>query len=327
MPLRTVIVGSLAAGVAALGASAAAAAADPRGFRGALTITHEFHPGPRSADLTSSRTDGRFTGTYSLRGRRWQSRFAPPRSYLLTGTGREELALSREDVKQGPGGSARLFFAARAEGNVRFVRRPRGPRETSGLILRLRPRGRFTLELIALKGHGDGHPLVFGLTRDDEQDCVTVPGSRRGTQIYERGVYQTRELQRCPDEEPSDPINIGSTRQPRIWGANVWAPPEAGFWQPDICHGRVSSLPVLRICGRVRGNRMRGSRIVGGRNVVGGSPHGYPTPGICAFFPGGPQAADLPPPTDGLYEACSRMDLGADWNRRTVVRWNFRPTG
>jgi hypothetical protein len=329
VPFRASLVGCFAAAALAAGATnAPAAAADPAAFRGTLTVTHEFHPGPITPEFVqTSNVDGEFVGTYRLRGRRWRSRFAPPRSYLLTGRGQEELGLIREDVKQGEGGTARLTFGARANGAVRFVRRPNGPRETSGLILRLRPRGRFTLELIPLKGHGAGVPLEYGLNREDEQSCFSTPGTRRGRQLYTRGVFQTIELARCPDEEPSDPIRVGVPSNPTIWGANVWAPPEAGFWQPDICRGRVAALPTLRVCGRVRGSRMKGTSLVGGRNVVGGSRHGYPTNGICAFFPGGPNAADLPPPTDGLYDACSRMDLGTDWNRRTVVRWNLRPTG
>lgn len=327
MLLRAAIAGGLAAVLAATGAGVAAAA-DPAGFRGTLTIRHEFHPGPVTPEfLQSSRLEGDFLGTYRLRGRRWRSRFAPPRSYLLTGRGHEELGLSRDDVKQDGSGTSRLFFGARAEGNVRLLRRPKGPRETSGLILRLRPRGRFTLELVPLRGHGDGLPLDFGLNREDVQDCFVGPGTRRGVQTYRNGVFQIREVARCPDEEPAEPVTVGAPRQPTIWGANVWAPPESGFWQPNVCRGRVSNLPVLRVCGRVRDDGMRGAREVGGKNVVGGSPYGYPTPGICAFFPRGPRGAELPPPTDGLYEACSRMDLGADWNRRTVVRWSFRPVG
>ena len=317
----------VAALLVASAATAGSADAAPAGFRGTLAITHSFAAKPRAPGLQSSASGSGFRATYNLSGRRWRSRFAPPNSYLLTGRGHEELDLTRRDVMQGEGGTAQLDFVARASGNVRLVAKANDPREASGLVLRLLPRGRFTLELTPLRGLENGLPLEFRLNRDDSQGCVTTPGFRSGRQTYFRGVFAVHEIQNCPDEEPGQDVRIGRARRPTIWGANVWSPPEAGFWQPDICRGAVSALPVLRVCGRVRGGRMSGTSRVGGRNVIDGGRLGYPTRGICPLFPRGGPGAELPPPTDGLGEACTRMDLGADWQRRTVVRWKLRPAG
>jgi hypothetical protein len=320
--VRVVLAGCALAALVAAGPATAA----PAGFRGTLSIAHSFAVLPTTPGLQSEVTGPGLRATYHLSGRRSRSRFAPPNSYLMTGRGHEELDLRRRDLKQGEGGTADLTFVAQAAGEVRLLRRPDGPRETSGLVLRLRPGGRFTLELIPLLGGENGLPLEYTIDRSDSQDCVTTPGTMAGRQTYSRGVFSVREIQHCPDGEPFGGQRIGRPTSPTIWGANVWAPPEAGFWQPDVCRGTVSYLRVLRVCGRVRDGRMAGRSVVGGRNVVDGGRLGYPTRGLCAFFPRGGRGEELPDPTDGIYEGCSRIDLGADWHRRTVVRWSFRPT-
>jgi len=301
------------------GPALAAPGDGPAGLRGTLSITHTFAVKPVLGLQTQLRGNG-FHATYHLHGRRWLARGAPPRSYLLTGRGHEDLDIHRTDRKQFEGGYVQLDMFGRAFGDVQLLRNPGGPAEAGPLILRLRPGGRFTLGLQPLLGGQNGLPFNFELLREGSESCYGTPGTRGSRSLYNRGVYEISETAHCPDEEPFATVRQGKTRQPTIWGGNVWAPPEAGFWQPDVCHGRIGRIPVLTVCGRYGHGRIVGRKVVGGKR-------GYDTPGACAIFPRGNRGEVLPDPiTDPLYDACSQMDLGGEWWRRTVVRWSFSPT-
>ena len=302
-------------------APAALAQDGPAGLRGTLPITHTVRVKP-VLGLTSTVTGHGFSATYHLRGGRWRSPGAPRRSYLLTGHGHEDLDVHRTDLKNFEGGFVRLDMFGRAFGDVDLVRHPGGAAEAGPLVLRLRPGGRFTLELSPLLGAQNGLPLNFELLREGSQTCETSAGTRGSRSVYNQGVYESKATDVCPDDPPFEDVRHGTARQPTIWGGNVWAPPEAGFFQPDVCHGRVSlhGVPILHVCGRYGHGRIAGTKVVGGKR-------GYPTPGACAIFPRGNRGEVLPDPnTDALYEACSVMDLGGEWWRRTVVRWHFTPT-
>jgi hypothetical protein len=309
--------------IAPLAATPAALAQDgPAGLRGTLTITHTFRvkPVPGLTGVASTVTGHGFSATYHLHGGRWRARGAPPRSYLLTGHGHEDLDIHRTDLKTFDGGTVRLDMFGRAFGDVDLVRDPGGAGETGPLVLRLRPGGRFTLGLQPLLGGENGMRLNFELLRQDAAACESGGGTRAQRAVYNQGVYEVQPTEMCPDDPPFEGFRHGAQHQPTIWGGNVWAPPEAGFWQPDVCHGRIGRIPILTLCGRYGHGRIAGTKVVGGKR-------GYDTPGACAFFPRGNRGRVLPDPNkDALYEACSVMDLGGEWWRRTVVRWRFKPT-
>jgi hypothetical protein len=315
LAVATTLVAWLATG------SAASAQHGPAGLRGTLTITHTFRVKP-TLGLSSTVTGHGFTGTYHLHGTRWRARGAPPRSYLLTGHGHEDLDVHRTDVKTFDGGTVRLDMFGRAFGDVDVVRHPGEAAEAGPLLLRLRPGGRFTLELLTLLGGQNGLSLNFELLRQDAAACETGGGTRAEHSVYNQGVYAVTPTEQCPDDPPFEGFRHGTARQPTIWGGNVWAPPDAGFFQPDVCRGGVSlhGIPILNVCGRYDHGRIAGTKVVGGTR-------GYPTPGACAFFPRGNRGEVLPDPiTDALGEACTVMNLGGEWWRRTIVRWHFRPT-
>lgn len=305
-------------------AAPAGAAADPAGFRGTVSITHTYaiQPVPR---LQSSIFGDTFKATYHLRGRRWRSRFAPPRSYLLTGRGHEDLNLHRVDLYQNGPIQERTDMFGRAFGDVRLVKGlPNKAGETGALLLRLRPRGRFTLALAAL-GLGEyGSRLNFELLAEGSQPCYgPAGGTMGGREVYNQGVYEVSEIDRCPDAEPFEGRRVGKPYTPTVWGFDIWNPPENSNPHPDVCHGSIVppiALANTDICGRVRGGRMVGKTVVG-RN------RGYVVRGICIFAPRGPLGTRLPEPDDGYWEACNTMDTGGFWRVRTVFRWNLRPTG
>lgn len=144
---------------------------------------------------------------------------------------------------------------------------------------------------------------------------MSVPGDSRGVSIYFRGVYEIKELQRCPDAEPFPGSRTGTERRPTIWGANIWNPPESGNPHPDLCRGLAGGRVNLTICGRYGRGRIRGKKALS-----------YVTNGICAFFPRGDRGRMLPDPlAEPLFDACGQMDLGGRWRMRTVVRWSFKP--
>ena len=105
------------------------------------------HPGGDAA-----KRRGPADGECRLHGGRWRSRLSPPRSYILTGRGHEELDLHRTDLYQNGPIHERTDMFGRAFGNLRIVRRPNEPAEAGALLLRLLPRGSFTLGLSPLRG-------------------------------------------------------------------------------------------------------------------------------------------------------------------------------
>jgi hypothetical protein len=316
----------LVAGCALLAALAAPAAADadPAGFRGTLSITHTYAIQPVPG-LQSSIFGNTFKATYHLRAPRWRSRFAPPRSYIVTGRGHEDLSLHRVDIYQNGPIHERTDMFGRAFGDVRLVKGlPHAAGQTSALLLRLRPRGRFTLSLAAL-GLGDyGSRLNFELLAEGSQPCYgPAGGTQSGREVYNQGVYEVTEIDRCPDAEPFEGRRLGRPYTPTVWGYDIWNPPEGSNPHPDVCHGSIVppiALPNTDICGRIRGGRMVGKSVVGGKR-------GYVVRGICIFAPRGPLGTRLPEPDDGYWEACNAMEPGVFWRVRTVFRWNFRPTG
>jgi hypothetical protein len=319
--VRAVLAGCALSALVAAGPASAAPGDGPAGLRGTLSITHTFAVEPVKG-IESHISDPTFKATYRLRGRRWTGRFATPRTYLLTGRGHESIDLFRRDVKSdGEGGQADLGFTATADGNVRLVRRPNEPRETTPLGLRLRPGGRFRLSLLSLEGGHEGLPLNFYMERNDSQSCHgSSGGNLRGKMIFFRGVFEVHEVEHCPDGESFPGSIRGRQRSPSIWGANIWNPPQGAFPRPNLCLGATTGNPNLTICGRHRGGRIAGRKVIGGRD-------GYVTAGICAFYPRGEGPRVLPDPIKEAYgQACTQMDLGGDWRRRTVVSWNLRPT-
>jgi hypothetical protein len=313
----TAMVASLAGGPAAI------AQADPAGVRGTLSITHTYAIQPVPG-LQSTTHGNKFEATYHLHGPRWRSRFAPPRAYILTGRGHEDLNLHRTDLYQNGPISERTDMFGRGFGDVRIVKRPNAAGETGALLLRLLPRGRFRLGLASL-GLGEyGSRLNFELLSEGSQPCYgPAGGTMGGREVYNQGVYEVTEIDRCPDAEPFPGRRVGKPYTPTVWGFDIWNPPELSNPHPDVCHGRVKP-PVIpantNICGRYRGGRVAGKTVVGGKR-------GYLVRGICIFYPRGRLGTRLPEPDDGIWEACSTMDTGGFWRVRTVLRWSFRPTG
>jgi hypothetical protein len=314
----TALVASAAAGPVAV------AQADPAGFRGTLSITHTYAIQPVPG-LQSTIFGDRFKATYHLHGPRWRSRFAPPRSYILTGGGHEDLNLHRVDLYQNGPIHERTDMFGRAFGDVRIVRGlPSKAGQTGALLLRLLSRGRFRLGLASL-GLGEyGSRLNFELLAEGSQPCYgPAGGTMGGREVYNQGVYEVTEIDRCPDAEPFPGRRVGKLYTPTVWGFDIWNPPEGSNPHPDVCHGRVVppiAIPDTNICGRVRGGRMVGKTVVGGKR-------GYVVRGICIFAPRGPLGTRLPEPDDGYWEACNTMDTGGFWRVRTVFGWSFRPTG
>ena len=306
--------------------AASAAAADPRGFRGTLSIVHTYAIQDDPGDMvTSSLHDDRFEATYRLSARRWRSRFAPPRSYIITGRGHEELDLHRTDLYQNGPIHERTDLFGFADGQVRIVRRPNAAGELGALLLRLRPRGRFILGLSPL-GMGEyGTRLNYELLAEGSQPCYGSPGggTMGGREVYNQGVYEVTEINRCPDAEPFEGRRLGKPYTPTIWGYDIWNPAEGNNPHPNVCHGSVVSPPFpanTDICGRYRGGSVRRKTVVGRRS-------GYIIRGNCVFYPRGPLGTRLPEPTDGIWEACLAMDNGALWRVRTVFRLNLTPVG
>ena len=296
---------------------------DPAGLRGTLSITHTYAIQPVPG-LQSTIHGNKFEATYRLHGPRWHSRFAPPRSYILTGRGHEDLNLHRTDLYQNGPISERTDMFGRAFGDVHVVRRPNAAGETGAMMLRLLPRGRFRLGLSPL-GMGDyGSRLDFELLTEGSQPCYGPEGgTMSGREIFNQGVYQAIEIDRCPDAEPFPGRSVGEPYTPTIWGYDIWFPAELNNPQPDVCRGqlvRPPRLPNTDICGRHHGGRIAGKTVIGRRND-------YVLRGICVFYPRGPLGTRLPERDDGAWEACSRMDPGGMWRVRTVFRWSFRPTG
>jgi hypothetical protein len=297
----------------------ASAARDPAGFRGTVSITHTYAIQPVPG-LQSTIYGNRFEATYRLHGGRWRSRFAPPRSYILTGRGHEDLGLHRTDLYQNGPIHERTDLFGRAFGNVRIVRRPSDPAEAGALLLRLLPHGRFTLSLSPLRLGDDGLRLNFELLTEGSQPCESgLGGTMGGREIFNQGVYEVIETDRRPGAAPFPGRRVGKPYTPTIWGIDIWNPPELSNPQPDVYHGRILPPPGVAnatICGRYRRGRIAGKTVLGGNR-------GYVIRGICVFCPLGTR---LPEPDDGIWEACLKMDPGAWWRVRTVFRWSFAAT-
>jgi hypothetical protein len=301
---------ALAAALAALTACAAAAAA-PRGYDGTLEITH--HMQARADQDVEAEGFVSVRGSYRLRGFRWRGP-----GYLMLGSGEERVNALANFTKSDPENSSAYQFRASSRGTVHLVSRPRRARQTSGLILRLLPRGRFALSLIPLDAGQPGNPLEYVMSRSDRQSCITSPAFRSGEMSYENGRFEAVERSRCPDEEPSPDRREGrAVKGHTIWGANVWAS-HANPIRQDFCRHVTTGNQNLTLCGRVRdGGHLRG-RVA----QDGGNPHFVQ--GGCPFEPWGP--GGLPHPLDGIGTACTVMPIGGpDWATTTRLRWKLRP--
>lgn len=309
--------GLLLGAVLAVCAAAPAQARDPRGFKGTVEIFHTMEP--RAAPGATADGYLNFRGFYNVRGVRSRGRGAAPRTYILYGAGEEDVVSQASFKRSDPESSAEYTFKARSEGVVRLLRRPRGPRQTGGLGLRLRSGGRFMLYLGQLDGGEQGVPLHYELSRSDSQHCITHPAFGTGEMRYSHGVFTSATTRLCPDQEPSEPRRVGSpSRGQTIWGANVWAPSSQPVKQ-NLCRRFTSGSQNLSVCGK----RRRGGLVQGRFAQDGGEPH--LVPGGCPFEPWG---AARRGPLDGIHTACSVMPVGnADWAAYTGVRWKLRPFG
>lgn len=302
-----------AAALLGIGLPGVAIAADPRGFQGRLVIRHFMEARADDGVAVDGSVD--FRGVYELRGFRYRGPGGGPRSYLLQGSGRERLSALANFTKSDPEGSSRYRFSASSNGEVRLVPRPRRARQTSALLLRLRPGGRFELALTPLEGGEPGVPLKYALFRSDEQSCIVEPGTRAGESFYEDGVYSSFYRQPCPNEEggSTDP-RVGKPRQHTIWGADVWAS-SANAIKQDFCRHITTGTQDLTLCGRIG----RGAALRGQAKQDAGNPHFVP--GGCPFRPFRPH-----PIKDGVGHACTVMPVGnPDWKVDTSLSWNLTP--
>jgi hypothetical protein len=293
-------------------AMAPAAAAQSKRYAGSIAVGYSLTPTVSGGTATGAPGDG-FTASYAVAGTRSKA------SYLLTGHGTERLnAAGRYDLSHGTI-TRTVTFSATAAGTVRLLRKPRGPAQTSGLVLRLRPNGRFTLSLLSLEGFEGGLPLTY-VSDDDSTVPCDGGGVEEFRKTYDSGLFTIRTPSVCPGDTPEDKRE-GAKAPQTIWGETVWTTKGlGGLPKPDVCRGRVAPLPHASICGRVgSGGRIRGHETIGP----------YPLDTACPFNPLTTEGIVPGPVTapDGVFyplaDGCAASEPG--WRAELTVRWNLRP--
>ena len=296
----------------------------PPASAGTLSITHTYAIQPVPG-LQSTILGNKFEATYRLHGPRWRSRFAPPRSYIITGRGHEDLNLHRSDLYPNGPIHERTDMFGRAFGDMRLVKGlPSKAGQTGALLLRLLPEG----------GSGWGSPRSASVNTAPATTSSSWPRARsRATgppaapwaaaRSTTRGSTRSRRSIAAPTPSPSRAVESESpTHRPS--GASTSGTRRRGATLIRTCamaaSSRRSPFPT-RISADASAAATWWARPLWAASAD------TSFRGICIFAPRGPLGTRLPEPDDGYWEACNTMDTRHLAGAEAVFRWSFRPTG